>query len=378
MTLLAAYNFDEASGDFLDVTGGGHQIPIGANAARAAGHSGNALTKVNTGLPVLADPAIGQTATRTVMFWLRGTGGTWWIRWNADALGSGAWGILNLSGFACVQARDASGALLTPRPQIAVPVDDEWHHYAATYDGATVRLYLDAVQVSSGALAGGLYATADRVDLAEWSTAATFMDDLRIYDEALDQATIATLMDTPVAAGPTEVVGSGTGAGGGAGGAVGVREVAAAAAGTGGGVGAAAGAPEPSDTPAVAAGAAGGTGTASGVREVVATAAGSGGGVGSAVGASDAVDVLGTGSGFGGGVGSAVGVREVLAVLVGLGGGVGAVVGVREVVGAATGSGGGVGHVLTDVPPPPAVNIFVVAPDVRSFTVPAETRSWEV
>lgn len=201
MALLAAYNFDESSGDFLDVTGGGHHIPLGANAARGAGHTGNALTKISTGLPVLAEPAIGQSANRTLMFWLRGTGGTWWVRWNSDALGSGAWGLLNLSGFACVQARDGAGVLLAPRPQVAIPGDGGWHHYAATYDGATVRLYLDGVEVSSGALAGGLYATADRVDVAEWSTAATFMDDLRIYDEALDQPTIATLMDTPVTAG---------------------------------------------------------------------------------------------------------------------------------------------------------------------------------
>lgn len=377
MALLAAYNFDESSGDFLDVTGAGHHIPIGSNAARAAGHTGNALTKVNTGLPVLADPAIGQTATRTVMFWLRGTGGTWWVRWNADALGSGAWGILNLGGFVCVQARDASGALLTPRPQVEVPGDDAWHHYAATYDGSTVRLYLDATMVSSGALAGGLYATADRVDLAEWSTAATFLDDLRIFDEALDQPTIATLMDTPVAAGPTEVVGTAVGAGGGTGAAAGVREVVGGAAGSGGGVGTAAGVPEPSDTSGAAAGTAGGTGTASGVREVIATATGSGGGMGHAVGAAETVDVVGTGTGTAGGVGLATGVREVVAVFSGLGGGTGVGTGVREVVGVATGTGGGVGAALVGARPVPTVNTFTVAADTRVFEVPAETRFWE-
>lgn len=208
MTLLAAYNFDEASGDFLDVTGNGHDIQIGANAARAAGHTGSALTKISTGMPVVADPAIGQTAHRTIMFWLLGTGGTWWVRWQSDSLGSGTWGILLLSGAVAVQARDAAGTLLSPRPQVPHPDDGQWHHYAATYDGSTVRLYLDGTLVDSGALAGGLYTSADRVDVAEWSTAATFMDDLRIYDEALDQPTIATLMDTPVEPGGGPVAGS--------------------------------------------------------------------------------------------------------------------------------------------------------------------------
>lgn len=208
MALLAAYNFDESSGDFLDVTSGGHNIPLGANGARGAGHTGNALTKISTGMPVLADPAIGQTAHRTVMFWLLGTGTTWWVRWNADALGSGAWGILNLSGFVCVQARDGSGALLSPRPQVALPGDGLWHHYAATYDGSTVRLFVDGTQVSSGALAGGLYASANRIDLAEWSTAATFMDDLRIFDTALTQPDIATMMTTPVTASSESHAGS--------------------------------------------------------------------------------------------------------------------------------------------------------------------------
>jgi hypothetical protein len=378
MTLLAAYNFDESSGDFLDVTGGGHNIPIGTNAARAEGHTGSALTKINTGLPVLAQPAIGQTAARTIMFWLLGTGGTWWVRWNADALGSGTWGILNLSGNVAVQARDTSGALLSPRPQVPHPSDGQWHHYAATYDGATVRLYLDAVQVSSGSLAGGLYASADRVDVAEWSTAATFMDDLRIYDEALDQATIATLMDTPVTAGPTEVTGAGSGSGGGGGAATGVREVTAVGAAVGGGVGTAAGTPEPSATPGTAAGAGGGTGTAVGVREVSAAAGGVGGGVGAAVGASNAVVVAGVGAGFAGGVGVAAGVREVVAIVAGHGGGVGAAVGVREVVGVAVGVGGGVGAAVTDVPRPPTLHTFAVPSESRVFTVPAETRSWEV
>ena len=187
MALLAAYN------DY-------HFSLAGTNAARTGGHTNNGLTKSAAGgMPVLPVglTAASQSANRTVMVWARGTGGIWYIRWQVDSINSGAWGILHVSPNIAVQARNASGFV---RPGAPIPGDGGWHHYAGTYDGTTARFFLDGVEVASAVLSPPMRTDADRIDLMEWSDANTSIDDLRIYDAALLEAEIATLMATPVTA----------------------------------------------------------------------------------------------------------------------------------------------------------------------------------
>lgn len=198
MSLIAAYGFDEPAGPVIDWVGG-HDFPLPANAVRDPGHTGTGLSKTAGGAIPVASPAVGQTLDRTVMCWLRGdsAGGVWLARWQIDTINSGGWGLLVLSGAIGVQARNASSVA---RPSVPLPADGGWHHYAGTYSAAegVVRLYVDATEAASAALPGPLRVDADRVDIAEWSTQATVLDDLRIYDEALPPAEIATVMATPV------------------------------------------------------------------------------------------------------------------------------------------------------------------------------------
>lgn len=203
--LLAAYNFDSGP-VVLDRSGNGRHLDLtGSNGVLTAdgdGHGGGrALTKAGAVMPAIT-PAFGQTERRTVMCWVRGSGVVWWVRWPIPALGdSGGWGLLNLSGTITVQARSAT---TLARAQAAAPADQAtaWHHYAGTYDGTDVRLFVDGALAASAALAGPLRTDANRVDLAEWTTSDTRMDDLRIYDEALTGSQITALMNTPVTDSP--------------------------------------------------------------------------------------------------------------------------------------------------------------------------------
>lgn len=197
MALLAAYSFDETGDTVTDYSGNGHDFTIaGTNVVRtASGHTNGGL--VGNGATQAELPDIGRTASRTVMLWLDNVElvpDGWPIIFNVPSIDSGAWGILQLSGSVHIQARNASGFA---RASITRPTDGLWHHYAGTYDGSTVRLYLDGIAVASAALAGPLRTDSDPPKLLGWN-ADTPIDDLRLYDEALSQAAIADLMNTPV------------------------------------------------------------------------------------------------------------------------------------------------------------------------------------
>jgi hypothetical protein len=196
----AAYSFDETGPTVVDATGNGHSFPLGSNLTRTVdGHTdGGLTTRVDGAITQMANPAFGQTADRTVMMWVKGSGVVWYIRWQVASIDSGAWGILRLGGQIGVQLRDASGF---QRFLTAAPTDGEWHHYAASYNQTTgdAAFYLDGVVAASGTFTGPIRADASTIDLAEFDPATT-IDDLRIYDVALTAGQVAAAADTPVGA----------------------------------------------------------------------------------------------------------------------------------------------------------------------------------
>lgn len=199
MALLAAYSFDGSGPTVLDYSGAGNDFPLaGTTGARTtSGHTAGGLTTTGSTPPVL--PNIGATATRTVMCWFKASGldTSWFIVWNAPSIDSGAWGLLYISGQLTVQARNASGFV---RAATGYPGDGGWHHAAGTYDGTNVRLYLDGTLVDTQPLTSPIRTDTDPPKLFLSQTASSIIDDLRIYDTALDQATIATQMGTPAPA----------------------------------------------------------------------------------------------------------------------------------------------------------------------------------
>lgn len=201
MPLLAAFNFDEASGNVLDVSGNGHDWTLNTGAQRnASGHTLGGLTKLGAGTATLAATPFGQTSARTFMFWMQGAGNAvWWLRWYATTPDTGTWGIYNLSGSVTLRLRKAS---TNTNITVAFPGDGLYHHYAGTYDGTNSRLYLDGTLVATSGTVTAPLDAADLIDCMETSLTTQTMDDLRIYDEALTQPQIAALMATPVVAGP--------------------------------------------------------------------------------------------------------------------------------------------------------------------------------
>lgn len=199
MALLAAFNFDEVSGNVLDVTGNGHDWTLNTGAQRTvSGHTLGGLTKLGAGFATIAATPFGQTTARTFMFWMQGAGnGVWWLRWYATTPDTGTWGLYNLSGTLNLRIRKGgSNTNIT----VAFPSDGLFHHYAGTYDGSVSKLYLDGTLVATSGTVTAPLDTADLIDCLETSLTTQTMDDLRIYDEALTQPQIAALMAIPVTA----------------------------------------------------------------------------------------------------------------------------------------------------------------------------------
>jgi hypothetical protein len=82
------------------------------------------------------------------------------------------------------------------------PSAKEWHYYAYTYDGATHRLYIDGQQVSSSTVAPS-GATITGLLIGKMIGASAYLhgilDELRIYNRALSQTEVQTLMTLAIA-----------------------------------------------------------------------------------------------------------------------------------------------------------------------------------
>jgi hypothetical protein len=75
---------------------------------------------------------------------------------------------------------------------------DVWHHVAGTYDGATMKIYIDGLLHKSNVLEGAVLDNNGVVEIGgrEYLSSALFigeLDDVRIYDYALDADEIKEL-----------------------------------------------------------------------------------------------------------------------------------------------------------------------------------------
>jgi hypothetical protein len=77
-----------------------------------------------------------------------------------------------------------------------------WTHLAATYDGATLRLYVNGAQVASRAQSGAIVATTSPLRIGGNGIWGEYfqgrIDEVRIYNRALSQAEIQSDMTTPL------------------------------------------------------------------------------------------------------------------------------------------------------------------------------------
>jgi hypothetical protein len=206
--LVSAYSFDENGGSMAgDASGQGHPGTIAGATWNAAGRFGSALSfnGTNSWVTVADAASLDLTTGMTLEAWVKPTA---------------------LSSWRTVVMKETAGDLAyvlyaydnAPRPAVYINVSGQvstsggtapalnaWTHLAATYDGASLRLFTNGVLVSNTAKTGAMATSANPLRIGGngvWGEYYSgLIDEVRVYNRALSQAEIQTDMATPIGSG---------------------------------------------------------------------------------------------------------------------------------------------------------------------------------
>jgi chitodextrinase len=205
-SLVAAYAFNEGSGTTVaDLSGRGNTGTI-ANATWATGKYDSALAfNGSNALVTIADSAsLHLTTAMTLEAWVN------------PSVVSSAWrdviykGNDNyyLEGTTTVGAGVPTGAATIAGNNngangTSALTANTWSHLAVTFDGATVRLYVNGTQVGTLAQAGTIVTSTNPLQIGGDSIYGQFfqgmIDEVRVYNTALTLAQIQADMNAPIA-----------------------------------------------------------------------------------------------------------------------------------------------------------------------------------
>ena len=207
--LIAAWGFDEGGGTSARDSSE-HNLPLTVNGGSTwvAGHSGGtALANTGTGGASRASWTSLST-TATIMCWARPTDlttgtsrpliGVWDGSDSSTSTEIAIWAQRSdFSTANVLQGNVRVGGGLVAVNHAALSVNT-WVHLALSFDGTTIRLYKDGVEVgtvtNTGPINGGTFNF-----LVLPNAANAQVDDVRVFNAALSTAQIIDFMGTPVA-----------------------------------------------------------------------------------------------------------------------------------------------------------------------------------
>lgn len=205
---IATYGFSEGSGTTAaDSSGNNHTLTLNST-TWTTGHTGSGITNSTTGLGASASFP-GPSTAITMMAWIKPlnlpAGSTRVAMGFFDTGGNtdvaifterGDFGNPNV-----LQCDLRIGGSLNAVHGPALTVGT-WVHVAITFDGTTVRLYVNGSLFTSSSVSGTL-STGDKLVVAGTDPFNTYgsdvtMDDARVFGTALDATHISLAMSTPV------------------------------------------------------------------------------------------------------------------------------------------------------------------------------------
>ena len=197
--LVAAYGFEEGGGTAaVDASGAGNSGTVNS-AVWVQGKYGKALSfnGTSSSVTISHSASLNLMTGMTLEAWVNPTATGGWreiIYKDIDIyflLGSTPQGLPSMGGtFASTNVYGPALALNT------------WTHLAATYDGATMRFYVNGVQASSRAQTGGILASTLPLTIGGDTTYGQYwsglIDEVRIYNRALSASEIQSDMTSSV------------------------------------------------------------------------------------------------------------------------------------------------------------------------------------
>jgi glucose/arabinose dehydrogenase len=205
--LVASYGFNEATGTAVtDGSGRGNAGSINGATRTTAGRFGGALSfdGVNDFVAIADSASLDLTTSLTISAWVRPTTLT---DWRTVLMKEGSSTGLNYALYSSTGSNLPGGYLdiggVDRELKATVPVvTTAWRHLTLTYDGTTMRMYIDGVLRGSRAQTGALAASTGPLKIGgnavwgEWFTG--LIDEVRIYSRSLTAAEITTAMNTPL------------------------------------------------------------------------------------------------------------------------------------------------------------------------------------
>jgi hypothetical protein len=204
--LVAAYSFDEGHGTtVIDASGQDNHGTITGATWTLQGRFGSALDFDGlSALVTIPDaPSLRLTTAMTLEAWVKPSTVTsaWWDviykgndNYFLEATAPTGDGVPAGGG-----TFDANDVVMYGAAPLAV---SSWTHLALTYDGATLRLYVNGVQVASQAQTGSLVTSANPLQIGGDSIFGQYfqgtIDEVRIYNQALSPSEIQADMGTPI------------------------------------------------------------------------------------------------------------------------------------------------------------------------------------
>ena len=205
--LVAAYAFSEGSGTTAgDRSGNGRTGTITGAAWTAAGRFGSALSFNGTSdwVTVADANALDLTTGMTLEAWVNPAVLSGWrtviMKERTGGIAYSLYGHDNAPRPAVTVT--LTGTVEQSTPGVAQLAIGTWTHLAATYDGATLRLYVNGAQVNSRAVTGAMLTSTSPLRIGGNGVWGEFfqglIDEVRVFDRARTQAEIQSDMNTPV------------------------------------------------------------------------------------------------------------------------------------------------------------------------------------
>jgi fibronectin type 3 domain-containing protein len=207
--LVAAYGFEQASGTSVtDSSGKGSTGTVSGATWVDGGRFGRALSfdGLNDLVTVPDSNVLDLTPGMTVEAWVKPASIAGWrtvlLKERPGSLVYALYGSVD-NGRPSTEL--FTGAMRETRGTSALPVG-VWSHLAASYDGTTLRLYVNGTQVSSVAQSGALTNSAGALRIGGntvWGDEyfSGLIDEVRVYERALSAAEIQADRDRPVVPG---------------------------------------------------------------------------------------------------------------------------------------------------------------------------------